>query len=463
MKIVILNGSPKGDESVTMQYMQYIKKKILENEYKFLNVAQQVSKIEKDDTRFQEIMKEIQSADGIIWGFPVYVMLICSQFKRFIELLFERNAQSYFRDKYTATLSTSIHFYDHSAQNYMQAICDDLNMKFIDYFSADSWDLLYPQKRQIWLQFMKNFFMCIEKKRATQKKYSPLLFRDFSYEPKLNLKEEQLLKLDEKKMLIITDSTNSDNNLGKMINQLRSFFADEIETINIHDLNLISGCIGCTQCGYNHSCIFEDKDEFKRFWEEKLMKADILIFAGQMKDRFLSARWKMIYDRAFYNNHTPTLINKQVGYLISGPLSQNQNLREILQAYVEYQNSNLVGIVTDEFGTSEELDHILFDFVQSMLQLSKQELIKPPTFLGVGGMKIFRDDVYGRNRFAFLADHVYYETHGIYDTFPQRDDRAKRINKKLIPLMRNDKVRKKLNLKQEFLKPFKRVIEDPNK
>ncbi|MHA1762455.1 MAG: NAD(P)H-dependent oxidoreductase, partial [Promethearchaeota archaeon] len=345
MKIVILNGSPKGDESVTMQYMQYIKKKILENEYKFLNVAQQVSKIEKDDTRFQEIMKEIQSADGIIWGFPVYVMLICSQFKRFIELLFERNAQSYFRDKYTATLSTSIHFYDHSAQNYMQAICDDLNMKFIDYFSADSWDLLYPQKRQIWLQFMKNFFMCIEKKRATQKKYSPLLFRDFSYEPKLNLKEEQLLKLDEKKMLIITDSTNSDNNLGKMINQLRSFFADEIETINIHDLNLISGCIGCTQCGYNHSCIFEDKDEFKRFWEEKLMKADILIFAGQMKDRFLSARWKMIYDRAFYNNHTPTLINKQVGYLISGPLSQNQNLREILQAYVEYQNSNLVGIV----------------------------------------------------------------------------------------------------------------------
>ncbi len=463
MKIVILNGSPKGDESVTMQYMQYIKKKIPENEYKFLNVAQQVSKIEKDDTRFQEIMKEIQSADGIIWGFPVYVMLICSQFKRFIELIFERDAQSNFKDKYTVILSTSIHFYDHTAQNYMQAICDDLDMKFIDYFSADSWDLLYPKKRQIWLHFMENFFTSIERKQATQKKYSPLLFRDFTYEPQLALKDADLLTLGEKKLLIVTDSTSLDTNLGKMINQLKSYFTDEIETINIHDLHLISGCIGCTQCGYNHECVFEDMDEFKEFWEEKVMKADILIFTGQMKDRFLSARWKMIYDRAFYNNHTPTLINKQVGYLISGPLSQNQNLREILQAHVEYQNSNLVGFVTDEFGTSEQLDQVLYDFGRSLLELSKQDLIKPPTFLGVGAIKIFRDDVYGRNRFVFLADHEYYETHGIYDTFPQRDERAKRMNEKLIPLMRIDKVRKKLNLKQEFLKPFKRVIEDPNK
>jgi hypothetical protein len=85
------------------------------------------------------------------------------------------------------------------------------------------------------------------------------------------------------------------------------------------------------------------------------------------------------------------------------------------------------------------------------------------TFLGEGGKKIFRDDIYGRNRFVFLADHEYYEKHGFYDTFPQNDVRAKKLNEKLIPLMRIDKLRNKINLKQEFLRPFMKVLEDPNK
>ena len=78
-------------------------------------------------------------------------------------------------------------------------------------------------------------------------------------------------------------------------------------------------------------------------------------------------------------------------------------------------------------------------------------------------MKIFRDDVYGRNRFVFLADHKYYESHGVYDTFPQNDERAKKLNAKLIPLMEIERVRNKMDLKVEFLRPFKKLLEDPNK
>jgi hypothetical protein len=37
------------------------------------------------------------------------------------------------------------------------------------------------------------------------------------------------------------------------------------------------------------------------------------------------------------------------------------------------------------------------------------------------------------------------------------------MNEKLIPLMKIDKVRKKINMRQEFLRPFLRVLEDPNK
>ncbi|MHA1659649.1 MAG: NAD(P)H-dependent oxidoreductase [Promethearchaeota archaeon] len=463
MKITILNGSPKGDESVTMQYILYIEKKIPEHDYKIINIAQQIKKIEKNEQAFQEILEEINASNGIIWGFPVFVMLIPSQLKRFIELIFERNAENVFKNKYTAALSTSIHFYDHTAQNYLQAICDDLNMKYVGNFPADSWDLLFPKKRPKLLLFSENFFKHIEEGLATSKHFSPLNFREFEYNPSEIGDNKNKINVNGKKVLVVSDSTDKKTNLGKMIWRFKESFSDEIEVINIHDIDIKRGCISCLKCTYDHQCIYKEKDGFFDFWENKVIKADVLIFAGIIKDRFLSARWKMIYDRLFYMNHTPTLINKQIGHIISGPLSQIPNLKEVLQAQTEYQDSNFVDIITDEFGSSAEIDSLLQDFAKKLISFSNSNYIKPPTFLGEGAKKVFRDDIYGRNRFAFLADHEYFESHGLYDTFPQRDERAKKMNEKLIPLLKIEKVRKKMNFKKEFLRPFKKVIADPNK
>jgi len=122
-----------------------------------------------------------------------------------------------------------------------------------------------------------------------------------------------------------------------------------------------------------------------------------------------------------------------------------------------------VGFVTDEYGDSAEIDALLHDLARRLIKFAQINLIKPQTFLGVGGFKIFRDDVYGRNRFVFLADHKWYEEHGVYDSFPQNDKRAIEMNKKLIPLIQIDKIRNKMDFRVEFLKPFKKVITDPNK
>ena len=61
MKIIVLNGSPKGDVSVTMQYINYLKKKFTEHELKIINISQKIAQIEKDKTVFQDIIKEINS------------------------------------------------------------------------------------------------------------------------------------------------------------------------------------------------------------------------------------------------------------------------------------------------------------------------------------------------------------------------------------------------------------------
>ena len=39
MKIIVLNGSPKGDISVTMQYVHFTQKKFPQHELKILNIS----------------------------------------------------------------------------------------------------------------------------------------------------------------------------------------------------------------------------------------------------------------------------------------------------------------------------------------------------------------------------------------------------------------------------------------
>jgi len=82
----------------------------------------------------------------------------------------------------------------------------------------------------------------------------------------------------------------------------------------------------------------------------KIKAADILVWAGEIRDRYLSAKWKTFFDRSFFNGHAPSLAGKQFGFIISGPLSQIPNLRQILEAYVEMQQANPAGFVTDESG-----------------------------------------------------------------------------------------------------------------
>jgi len=42
MKIIVLNGSPKGDVSVTMQYVAYIQKRFPRHELKIINISQRI-------------------------------------------------------------------------------------------------------------------------------------------------------------------------------------------------------------------------------------------------------------------------------------------------------------------------------------------------------------------------------------------------------------------------------------
>ena len=151
----------------------------------------------------------------------------------------------------------------------------------------------------------------------------------------------------------------------------------------------------------------------------RVRSADILLFCGGIRDRYLSARWKMYFGRSFFNTHQPVMKGKQMGFLISGPLSGIPNLREILTAYAEINGANPAGFVSDEMGDSKRLDRAIYGLAERLTRSAEQGYVGSPSFLGVGGMKVFRDDVWGELRVIFQADHKTYRKTGVFD-FPQK-------------------------------------------
>jgi len=458
MKIIVLSGSPKGELSITLQYVIFIQKKFPQHQFEIIHVSEKINQIEKDEKLFQEIIDKVKSSQGILWAFPLYYFLVPSQYKRFIELIWERDGQEVFRDKYAAVLTTSIHFFDHAAHNYMNGICDDLKMKYAGFFSAASTDLLNEEQREKIYLFAESFLKRLEKNISTATTYDRLHHSTFVY-----IAGKPFGAIDNvgKKILIVTDASDNQINLVNMIERFKKSFLEKIEVINLNSIDIKGGCLGCIHCGYDNVCVYQDKDGYADFYNNKLRQSDIIIFAGAIKDRYLSSRWKLFFDRSFFYTHIPSLAEKQIGFIISGPLRQLPNLRQILEAYVECMQANSAGFVTDEYENAGQIDFLLQDLAEQLIRYDNKKYARPHTFLSIGGRKILRDEIWGELRFVLQADDRYYKRHGMYD-FPHRNIKARIFNVSMILLTKNSYIRNWFikNIKENIIKPYKKVIEN---
>lgn len=437
MKFIVLNGSPKGEYSITLQYVGLLQKKYPEHDFQIVHISQKIKKIEKDRDFFDQIIQDIRISDVVIWSFGLWVLAVPAQYMRFVELVGERQAGSAFESKYAVVISTSIHFYDHTAHNYMRAVCEDLQMQFIEGISFDMLDLMKKDRRRDLITFYDNIVRTFKNGRMQTRMYPALAFSDFAYEPAAS---DATIKTD-KKILVVTDHYDRDANIGKMIDRFVGSFEPAAEVIDLNDIDIKGACQGCMRCGYLYKCQY--KDGFTDFYNNRVRKADVLIFAGQINGRYLSSKWKTFFDRAFFWNHTPSLANRQIAYLISGPISQNANLIQILEASVTArQMANFAGIVTDEYPDSKAIDAMLMGLAEQVVFNAERAYIKPGNFLEVGGHKIFRDDVWGRIRGIWQADHRYYRKHGLYD-FPQKKTGMRILNGILLLACKMPAVRKR--------------------
>lgn len=451
MKIVVLNGSPKGEYSVTLQYVHYIQKKFPGHEWKIVHVSHHIKKLEQDEDTFQEIIDDVRSSDGVLWAFGLWVLAAPAQYMRFIELITERGVKEAFNQKYAAVMTTSIHYYDHTAHNYLRAVCEDLNMRYAEAISLDMIDIQQKAARKQIDIFAESFFNAIEQQRATTRVFPPLPVSTFIYQP---AEPEQKLDAKGKKVLVLTDAYDTTTNLGKMIDRFTQSFSGEVDVINLNDIDIRGACLGCMRCGYDYTCVY--KDGFKDFYNNRVRTADIIVFAGTMQGRYLSSTWKTFYDRAFFWNHTPSLVGKQFGYLISGPLSHNANLIQILEASsISRQHANHVDIITDESEHSADIDAQLQSLAERLVSFAEKGCIRPQNFLGVGGHKVFRDNIWGRLRAVWQADHRYFKTHKLYD-FPQKNYGLRILIALLMGLTMIPPIRKRYYAKIKIM-PSKRL------
>jgi len=444
MKIAVINGSPKGKYSITLQTVHYLERKFPEHEYCVLDAGQKIKALEKDFSQAKELL---ESSDAVLFSYPVYTFLAPSQLHRFIELVKQNDVV--LTGKYATQISTSKHFYDITAHKYIEENSLDLGMRYIRGLSADMEDLLSDKGKIEAEKFFERFLWSVKEEIYVS---AVDVKSEYTCVSATIPKEAEESKKTDRDIVILTDNTDPESNLSKMITRFRVKFPYQTRVVNISEYPLAGGCLGCFRCAVSEKCVY--KDGFDTFLRENIQQADAIVYAFTVSDHSMGARFKMYDDRNFCNGHRTVTVGMPVGYLVSGNYSAENNLRSVVEARSETGGNFLSGVAADERDTDRQVD----DLAKSLAFALETKHTAPQNFWGVGGMKIFRDLIY-QMRGMMRADHKFYKKQGIYD-FPQKKKMTSMKMYLVGALLSNEKVLSKMGNKMNdgMLMPYEKMF-----
>ena len=454
MNILVLNGSPKGENSITLQTVRFWEILYPKHVFTVLPVGQKIKSFERD---FTEAKKAMEKAEVLLFSYPVYTFIAPCQLHRFIELMKEHQVNV--SGKIATQITTSKHFYDITAHRYIQDNCQEMGMNYIRGLSADMEDLPTKKGQEEAKKFWEHFVWCAE-----QKQFEPCYLKNTA--PKhvtvntaVTHSTDVVSKKDiiTKDVVIITDATAENTQLHAMIARFRNKLSASTRIINIREYPLKGGCLGCFHCAADGTCIY--KDGFDSFLRDNIQKADAIIYAFTISDHSMGSRFKMYDDRQFCNGHRTVTMGMPMGYLISGNYSEEQNLQMILEGRAQVGGNILAGIATDEFTPDTAIDQL----ADSLEYALEHKNTQPQNFYGVGGMKIFRDLIYQMQGFM-RADYKFFKSHGQFD-FPQKKPGTILAMYLVGAMMNNKKLKAKMGNKmtEGMLMPYKKVLDDLKK
>ncbi len=447
MNILILNGSPKGKWSITLKTSEYLEALHPEHTFEVLNVGARIKSLEKDMSQARDALLR---ADVIVFSYPVYTFLAPSQLHRFIELL--KTSDIDVLGKYATQITTSKHFYDVTAHRYVEDNCHDLGLKYIKGLSADMDDLTTKRGQQEADAFFNYLMFSIENDIYEEKAVAKCEYTPVSID--VSQIEESKSRPKHGNVVIVTDCEENNTRLFAMIEYFRYKLPFSTRVININECNIMGGCLGCFGCATNGKCIY--KDNFDTFLREEIQSADSIIYAFSIKDHSMGSRFKMYDDRQFCNGHRTVTIGMPVGYLVSGPLANEENLSTVMVARADVGSNFLAGVATDEADPCKKIDQLVAKLTYAL----ENKYRVPQSFYGIGGMKIFRDLIWLMQG-MMRADHKFYKQHKQYD-FPQKK-RGTMLKMYLVgALISSPKIKAKMGNKMNegMIAPYQKVIDE---
>ena len=153
----------------------------------------------------------------VLFSYPVYTFIAPYQMHRIVELIKESKVD--LRGKFAAQITTSKHFYDMTAHEYIKENALDMGMQYVGGLSADMEDLL-SEKGQ---KELKSFWEYTQLQCGERKREQPAKPYD---------------------IVIVTNSHN-DPTLDQMVNEFRSVCPAPTRIVNIAEFPFIGGCKGC--------------------------------------------------------------------------------------------------------------------------------------------------------------------------------------------------------------------------
>ena len=424
MNILVIVGSPKGKDSITLHTCLYLEKQFPELHFDYIYPGQRIKALEKD---FSPALDAIRKADVLLFCYPVYTFLVPYQLHRFIELM--KASGEDFSGKTATQVTTSKHFYDITAHRFIRDNCADMGLCFLDGLSADMDDILKDSGRKQardWMNFVR---------WQMGNGGSPERSND-------------------RKAVVVADLEPGDARLKEMVDRFVAVFPYPCDIINIREFPFQGGCLSCFSCAATGKCVY--KDGFDDFLRNTIHKHDAIIYAFRIQDHSMGSRFKLYDDRQFCNGHRTVTMGTPFGYLVEGAYSKEENLRLLLEARAQVGGNFLAGVATDEGDLETAINQLSATLAYAM----ETRYTPPQNFLGVGGMKIFRDLIY-MMRGLMRADHRFFQSHGQYD-FPQKQWKTSWKMYLVGWLMRNKKLKAKAGSKftEGMVGPYRKAIEE---
>ena len=442
MHVLVLNGSPKGKYSITLQTVLYLQQQFPQDHFEVLHVGQKIKVLEKD---FSPAVQAVEKADLLLFSYPVYTFIAPSQLHRFIALLKAKKFD--LRNKYAAQLSTSKHFYDMTAHAYIRDNCFDLGLKYIDGLSADMDDLLSEKGQAQAVGFWNYVAWSVQKDLY---KPFPAPLPEPAHRPVTPVEDTGEKTGD---VVIITDCEADNTQLQTMIARFQAKFPRKTRVFNLREYKFNGGCLGCFGCAVSGKCVH--KDGFDEYLRKELQTAQAMVYAFSIKDHSMGAAFKLYDDRQFCNGHRTVTMGMPVGYLVSGDLSREQNLQTVIEARAQVGTNFLAGVATDEYDPDREIDRL----AETLTYALEHQYVPPQNFYGIGGMKVFRDLIWLMQG-MMKADHKFYKAHGQYD-FPQKQWPTMLKMYLVGMLISNEKIKRKMGNKMNegMLMPYKKLLD----